>query len=127
MTHASAGDSRILTGKSGSVSCGVTAPFSWSSSGHQVMICKQVKDIQGTTPVQLASLPDLQSGSGIPSFHLAGRSTRCPTSIKTSFLLYFCLSQDLTHSSIHLCSAVSLVIWGNIMTVLLKICSFSTK
>ena len=28
-THASAGDSWTLTGKSGSVSCGVTAPFSW--------------------------------------------------------------------------------------------------
>ena len=28
-THASTGDSRTLTGKSGSVSCGVTAPFSW--------------------------------------------------------------------------------------------------
>ena len=27
-THASAGDSWTLTGKSGSVSCGVTAPFS---------------------------------------------------------------------------------------------------
>ena len=29
LTHASAGDSWTLTGKSGSVSCGVTAPFSW--------------------------------------------------------------------------------------------------
>ena len=29
LTHASAGDSWILMGKSGSVSCGVTAPFSW--------------------------------------------------------------------------------------------------
>ena len=28
-THASAGDSWTLPGKSGSVSCGVTAPFSW--------------------------------------------------------------------------------------------------
>ena len=28
-THASAGDSWTLTGKSGSVSCGVTSPFSW--------------------------------------------------------------------------------------------------
>ena len=28
-THASAGDCWTLTGKSGSVSCGVTAPFSW--------------------------------------------------------------------------------------------------
>ena len=28
-THASAGDSWTLTGKFGSVSCGVTAPFSW--------------------------------------------------------------------------------------------------
>ena len=28
-THASAGDSWTLTGKSGSVSCRVTAPFSW--------------------------------------------------------------------------------------------------
>ena len=29
LTHASAGDSWTLTGKSGSVSCGVTAPFFW--------------------------------------------------------------------------------------------------
>ena len=28
-THASTGDSWTLTGKSGTVSCGVTAPFSW--------------------------------------------------------------------------------------------------
>ena len=28
-THASARDSWTLTGKSGSVSCGVSAPFSW--------------------------------------------------------------------------------------------------
>ena len=28
-THTSSGDSWTLTGKSGSVSCGVTAPFSW--------------------------------------------------------------------------------------------------
>ena len=28
-THASSGDSWTLTGKSGSVPCGVTAPFSW--------------------------------------------------------------------------------------------------
>ena len=28
-THASTGDSWTLTGKSGSVSCGVTGPFSW--------------------------------------------------------------------------------------------------
>ena len=30
LIHASAGDSWTLTGKSGSVSCGVTAPFSWA-------------------------------------------------------------------------------------------------
>ena len=29
LTHTSAGDSWTLLGKSGSVSCGVTAPFSW--------------------------------------------------------------------------------------------------
>ena len=33
LTHASAGDSWTLVGKSGSVSCGVTAPFSW------VLVC----------------------------------------------------------------------------------------
>ena len=32
-THASAADSWTLTGKSGSVSCGITAPFSW------VLVC----------------------------------------------------------------------------------------
>ena len=29
LTHASSGDSWTLMGKSGAVSCGVTAPFSW--------------------------------------------------------------------------------------------------
>ena len=33
LTHASSRDSWTLTGKSGSVSCGVTAPFSW------VLVC----------------------------------------------------------------------------------------
>ena len=33
LTHTSAGDSWTLTGKSGWVSCGVTAPFSW------VLVC----------------------------------------------------------------------------------------
>ena len=33
LTHASTGDSWTLMGKSGSVSCGVTAPFSW------VLVC----------------------------------------------------------------------------------------
>ena len=32
-THISAGDSRTLMGKSGSVSCGVSAPFSWCTQG----------------------------------------------------------------------------------------------
>ena len=32
-THTSAGDSGTLTGESGSVSCGVTAPFFWSTQG----------------------------------------------------------------------------------------------
>ena len=30
---ATTGDSQTLTGKSGSVSCGVTAPFSWCTQG----------------------------------------------------------------------------------------------
>ena len=29
LTHDSVGDSWTLTGKSGSISCGITAPFSW--------------------------------------------------------------------------------------------------
>ena len=33
LTHDSAGDSWTLTGKSGSISCGITAPFSW------VLVC----------------------------------------------------------------------------------------
>ena len=37
-THASAGDSQTPTGKSGSVSCGVTAPFSWVLV-HKVLLC----------------------------------------------------------------------------------------
>ena len=37
-THASTGDSWTLTGKSGSVSCGVTAPFSWVLV-HKGLLC----------------------------------------------------------------------------------------
>ena len=33
LTHSSTGDPQTLTGKSGSVSCGVTVPFSW------VLVC----------------------------------------------------------------------------------------
>ena len=38
-THASAGDSRTLTGKSGSVSCGATAPFPWVLVGTRFCLC----------------------------------------------------------------------------------------
>ena len=38
-THASAGDSWTLTGKSGSVSCGVTAPFSWALVHTKFCLC----------------------------------------------------------------------------------------
>ena len=38
LTHASAGGSWTLTSKSGSVSCGVTAPFSWVL-GHRLCLC----------------------------------------------------------------------------------------
>ena len=37
-THASPGDSWTITGKSGSVSCGVTAPFSWVLV-HKGLLC----------------------------------------------------------------------------------------
>ena len=38
-THASSGDSWILTGKSGSVFCGVTAPFSWVLVHTRFCLC----------------------------------------------------------------------------------------
>ena len=38
-THASAGDSWTLTGKSGSVSCRVTAPFSWVLACTRFCLC----------------------------------------------------------------------------------------
>ena len=38
LTQASPGDSCTLPGKSGSVSCGVTAPFSWVQV-HKVLLC----------------------------------------------------------------------------------------
>ena len=37
LTHASTGDSRTLIGKSGSVSCGVTAPFCWVLGVRKVL------------------------------------------------------------------------------------------
>ena len=39
LTHASAGDSWTLPGKSGSVSCGVTAPFSWVLVHTRFCLC----------------------------------------------------------------------------------------
>ena len=39
LTHASARDSQTLTGKSGSVSCGVTAPFSWVLVHTKFCLC----------------------------------------------------------------------------------------
>ena len=39
LTHASTGDSWTLTGKSGLVSCGVTAPFSWVLVCTQCFVC----------------------------------------------------------------------------------------
>ena len=39
LTHASAGDSWTLLGKSGSVSCGVTAPFSWVLVHTKFCLC----------------------------------------------------------------------------------------
>ena len=39
VTHASAGDSCTLTGKSGSVSCRVTAPFSWIPVCTRFCLC----------------------------------------------------------------------------------------
>ena len=38
-THTSTGDSWTLTGKSGSVSCGVTAPFSWVLVHTRLCLC----------------------------------------------------------------------------------------
>lgn len=42
------------------------------------------------------------------------------------FFMYFCLSQDLTHNSMHFCSSICLVI-GSTSIPLLKICSFLTR
>ena len=42
LTHASTGDSWTLTGKSGSVSYGVTAPFSWVLVHTRFYLCPQV-------------------------------------------------------------------------------------
>ena len=39
LTHASTGDSWTLMGKSGSVSCGVTAPFSWVLVHTRFCLC----------------------------------------------------------------------------------------
>ena len=41
LTHASTGDSWTLTGKSGSVSCGVIAPFSWVLVCTRFCLCLQ--------------------------------------------------------------------------------------
>ena len=45
LTHASAGDSWTLTGMSGSVSCGVTAPFSWVLVHTSFFLCVPSKSL----------------------------------------------------------------------------------
>ena len=45
LTHASAGDSWTLTGMSGSVSCGVTAPFSWVLVHTSFFVCVPSKSL----------------------------------------------------------------------------------
>ena len=49
LTHDSARDSWTLTGKSGSVSCGVTAPFSWVLV--QIMFCLCLPRVCFSSPV----------------------------------------------------------------------------
>ena len=50
LTHTSARDSWTLTGKSGSVSCGVTAPFSWVLVRTRFCLCPpRVGSLQGWT------------------------------------------------------------------------------
>ena len=45
LTHASAGDSWTLTVKFGSVSCGVTAPFSWYAQGFVCVLQQSVSPV----------------------------------------------------------------------------------
>ena len=42
LTHTCAGDSWTLTGKSGSVSCGVAAPFSWVLVHTRFCLCPPI-------------------------------------------------------------------------------------
>ena len=54
LTHASAGDSWTLMGKSGSVSCGVTAPFSWVLVHTRLCLCPpRVCETSGSSMVGL--------------------------------------------------------------------------
>ena len=48
-THASARDSWRLTGKSGSVSCGVTAPFSWVLHCRQILTNRVIREAHLTS------------------------------------------------------------------------------
>ena len=79
-THSSTGDSWTLTGKSGSVSCGVTAPFSWAlvltrvfcalQESVSLVLCKFCNQIPLASKVKFPGgsqplLPDLQVGKSV--------------------------------------------------------------
>ena len=61
LTHASAGDSWTLTGKSGSVSCGVTAPFSWVLVHTRFCLCPRRVCFPSSVEVLLSNPTGLQS------------------------------------------------------------------
>ena len=66
-TYASAGDSQTFTGKSGSVSCGVTAPFSWVLVRTRFCLCppKSVSSVlcKFCNQIPLASKVNIPGGS----------------------------------------------------------------
>ena len=62
LTHASARDSWTLLGKSGSVSCGVTAPFSWVLVHTRCFVCVCVCALQQSASPVLCKLWQFYDG-----------------------------------------------------------------
>ena len=65
-THAPAGDAQTLTGKSGSISCGVTAPFPWVMMHTRFCLCLPRVSVSPLVVFKVRFPRDSQSLGRIP-------------------------------------------------------------
>ena len=98
-THASARDSQTLLGRSGSVSCGVTAPFSWILVCTRFCLCPPIDCFSSPMYVLSSNPTGLQSQNSLtalspfarsPGWEICCRSKSFLNSVRISLVLLFC-------------------------------------